>query len=168
MDWVTISTIVLAIAAIISVLFTLVIAIFNFRAVLEMRKGTKASITQKCTEDYIMIRRQRTEAIRQNSKEIAEDYYREICDLHWSEFQFYLENLISEEVLKAWLNARKRNFDSDKIELGDGQGPIIVKYSEEWKKFVDKGYFEASDPFIEFMTLVHEGKVDEALNMRNL
>jgi len=165
MDILSISTLILAVAAIITVFVTLVIAIFNFLAVKEMEKEAKASVMQKCTESYIMIRRQRSKAIMENSVQIAKDYYREICDLHWSEFRLYSDGLIPKNVMKAWLDARARNFSNDQIELGDNRtGTQIVKYSEEWVALLDNGYFETEDPFVQFMNNVHEGRVDDVLD----
>src|SRR4030042_6733665 len=92
---------------------TLAIAWLNRRAVCEMKrqgdtllKQTKASILQKCTESYIVTRRQRAMAIIEQSEELAKDYFRAICDLYWSEFHLYCEDLITEPVMEAWLEAR--------------------------------------------------------------
>jgi hypothetical protein len=182
------SSTVLAISAIITIFVTLLIAVFNFFAVLAMRrqgstlsaqadvmlqqanimlKETKASVLQKCTESYIIIRRQKSKAVMEKSLEIAKDYYREICDLHWSEFRLYSEDLITESTMKAWLGARARNYSNDKIEFKDIMGNVItVKYADVWKELLKDGYFLEGDPFILFMNTVHEGRLDDALRYR--
>lgn len=129
-------------------------------------KGTKASVMQKCTESYIIIRRQRSKAIKDKSKEIAKDYYRELFDLHWAEFRHYSEGLIPHKAMEAWLAARARNYKNDKIEFGRDTITITVTYAEEWNELLKAGYFEEDDPFVLFMNKVHEGKIDDAEGYR--
>jgi hypothetical protein len=175
------SSLILAVSAIITIIVTLIITILNFCGVLVMHrqgnilkvqaeamlKETKASVMQKCTETYIIIRRQRSKAIMKKSLELAKGYYREICDLHWSEFRLYSEGLIPHSVMKAWLDARARNYNNDKIEFGDNiVGLKTVTYAEVWNELLEIGYFSEGDPFIPFMNIVHEGRIDDALRCR--
>jgi len=124
-------------------------------------KETKASVMQKCTETYIIIRRQRSKATQNHSTEIAKDYYREIFDLHWAEYRHYSEGLIPPKAMKAWLAARKRNYDDDRIEIEDPvKGVQTVSYADEWKYLLKTNYFEKDDPFVTYMNEIHEGKID--------
>ena len=155
---------------------TLSIAQSNYHAVCEMKrqgdtllKQTKASILQKCTENYIVTRRQRAKAIIEQSEELAKDYFRAICDLYWSEFHLYCEDLITEPVMEAWLEARKRDYANGEInKLKDSVGnTVTVKCSDVWKELVDDGYFLHKDHFVDFMELAHRDKVDEALQIKD-
>ncbi len=157
-------------------LITFGIAIFNFRAVCEMKrqgnvllKQTKASILQKCTESYIVTRRQRAKAIIEKSPILAEDYHRAICDIYWNEFQLYSDGLVSKSIMRAWLYARKRDYDNGQIDkLKDDAGnSVIVKCSEVWEELIRSKYFLCDDPFVNFMGLAHRGEVDEALKIKD-
>jgi hypothetical protein len=169
---------ILAISAIITIIVTLIIAILNFCGVLAMHrqgnilkvqaetmlKQTKATIMQKCTETYIIIRRQRSKAIEDKSEELAKDYYREICDLHWSEYILYKEDLIPHSAMKAWLDARSRNYTNDNVPIEDNiRGIRRITYAEVWNELLEKGYFEKDDPFVEFMDKVHKGNVIDVI-----
>ena len=155
---------------------TLVIAFLNYFAVNEMKrqgnttlKQTKASILQNCTESYIVARRQRAKAIIDKSDERAKDYYRAICDIYWTEFRLYSEDLIARPIMGAWLHARKRDYENGEIDnLKDEAGhPVTVKCSEVWEKLTQSEYFLKNDPFVEFMNFAHSGEVDKALAIKN-
>jgi len=159
--------IVALVIASVAALITLGIAVFNYLAVREMKRGTKASVLQKCTENYIIIRRHKARAIIEKSRVLAEDYYRAICDLYWSEFRLYVEGLIPTAIMEAWLYARKRDFADGKIEFEDGAGNITtVSCKDVWHRLVADGYFVNTDPFVTFMDHAHRDKVGEALAIR--
>lgn len=172
------STVIAVIALIFSFLATLItfgIAIFNYIAVREMKrqgnallKETKASVLQKCTESYIIIRRQKAMAIIEKSKVLAIDYYRAICDLYWSEFRLYSEDLVPRPIMGAWLYARKRDYVKGKIEFNDSTGnAITIRCEDVWKELLGDEYFLSNDPFVQFMDLAHRDKVEEALRIKD-
>jgi hypothetical protein len=142
-------------------------AIFSFLAVRAIGKQTRASILLGCLDAYIQIRRHRSEAITAKSQTQCEDYYRELFDLHWSEYQLFAASHIPENVMRAWLDSRWRNYREDKVEFtNEGGQRLTVTYEDMWNKLLKSGYFTMKDRYVGFMNLAHEGKIEEALRCR--
>ena len=153
--------------ATISSIATLFIALANFiviwysnRQIKKTSDQIKSTVLLECFNKYISIRKDRTTAIRSKSKEDAEDFYREFIDLFWFEYQLWRDNLIDDDIMKAWLYTRNESYKTDQINCGE-QG--IVRYKDVWSSLTKNRYYAPDDEFIRFMELGHDGKVDRAL-----
>lgn len=139
-------------------------AIFSFSALRAMGRQTKAHLTLTCLEVYLGVRRQRTTAIEAKSAELCQDYYRELFDLHWAEHQLYRRGSLPREEMEAWLDARHRNYEHDKVGFIDSEGTQVkVSYRDAWNNLKSEDYFAPGDPYRRMMDLVHDGRLKEAL-----
>ena len=128
------------------------------------RDQLRAQTMLACLNQYIDIRRQRLSAEESDNRLRCENHYRELFDLHWSEFQLYRMGVIPEPILRVWLDARKRNYENDSIIVSTGDP---VTYKEVWKKLVDQGYWPPNYDFRKFMEIAHEGDLDAAMRYAN-
>lgn len=124
-------------------------------------RATKASITASnlvnCLNAYIMVMRSKRRALEEKNKELTKDFYRELFDLHWTEFQLWRKGMIPDNVMQAWLMIRHRNFAKGQLLFSAENGQqIVVSYSQVWQELKNEDYFEKTDPFLEFMNRVHE------------
>jgi len=141
-----------------------VAAMFSYWAVKGLRKQTNATILLTCLQSYLDVRRTRVRATQDKSKGLAYTYYRELFDLHCSEYNLWRRRLIDQEVTKMWIIARRRDFQKDQIVIqDDGEGSNLVSYSDVWQQLLETEYFHPSDPFVEFMNRAHKGEIDAAL-----
>jgi hypothetical protein len=137
----------------------------SYLAVRALSKQTKASVLLLCLGAYVDVRKGRTKALREASADLCFDYYRELFDLHWTEFQLWKAGMIEPHVMKAWLDVRHRNHGKDDaLDFKDAAGQHKVTYREVWAKLIDE-YFAPSDPFVQFMRLVHDGDIKEAMKL---
>jgi len=156
--------IVIQVAAPIAAAFA---AFFSYLGVSARNKQTKASILLGCLNSYVEIRKNRTKAIQQKTLEQSKDYYRSVFDLHWTEFHLWLAGNIPDNVMRAWLDARHRNYEIDKLRIQDDTGNYLeICYESEWNELVKGKYFAPSDVFVEFMTLTHQGQFEVAMDKK--
>lgn len=156
------------------ILFSNVIAIIAvviaFFALRQSHEQTKASILIECLNTHIEMRRLVNEAVEKKSKTMCEEYYKELLDLHWTEFRLWQSGLIPRHVMKAWLDSRYRSFhdgDISNIPFKDNDGnDVNVRYRDVWEHLKEIKYFHTGDPFVKFMDLVHKGHIDDALKIR--
>ncbi len=128
-------------------------AAFTLVAALATKKASRGATLLSCLERYSAVMSDRNLAIEQKSPSLVEQFYRELLDLQWSEFHLWQEGVIPDHVMQAWLYSKKRNYDSDSIELQPGNDPIT--YRSVWEHLLRIGYFEMSDPFVRFMQTAH-------------
>jgi len=146
----------------------IVAAIIAFFALRHSHEQTKASILIDCLNTHIEMRRLMNEAIEKKSKIMCEEYYKELLDLHWTEFRLWTSGLIPRHVMRAWLDSRFRSFRDDSgISFQDNDGNSVnVIYREIWEKLKGQNYFNSDDPFVHFMDLVHDGDINKALKIK--
>jgi len=142
-------------------------ALFSFLAVAAIRRQTGAGILLQCLEQYVRVRQDKTRALLEKSPELCWDYFRELFDLHWSEFQLWKRGHIPHDIMEAWLDARWRSFSTENLTFPRDSGEdYTLTYAEAWKKIRDDNYFAASHDFLELMSLTHDGKIKEALRLK--
>jgi hypothetical protein len=139
-------------------------AAFSYLAVRALRRQTEAQVVLGCLQAYSSVRRRRQKAVQADSADECKEYYRELCDLHWSEYSLYRNRHLSASIMRFWLDARWRDFQNDTMTVrGPGGNAVSVSYADQWRQLVADKYFAPSDRFVDFMNLVHEGKIEEAL-----
>jgi len=132
-------------------------AIFTWFAAKATKTASGGATLLSCLQNYVDIMKDRRKAEEEGSSRLAEEFYRELLDLHWSEFHLWRDDVIPDNVMLAWVRVRKRNFDEDKITCTiDGK---IVTYKDCWDKLERTNYFEIDDPFVKFMKKVHAGEI---------
>lgn len=65
-------------------------AYMSFRSIKANINTTKSLVLLNCLKEYIDVRKDRTKALKDNNKELCFDYYRELFDLHWTEFRLWM------------------------------------------------------------------------------
>lgn len=158
---------IISIAPAISATLAAFAAGLSYLAIRTNIDNTKSQVLLDCLREYIEIRKHRTTAIMANSKELCSDYYRELFDLHWTEFRLWRKGYIDDETMKSWLNIRYRNYMGDSLIFKDKAGKWIkVNYKESWEKLIKEDYFEKDDLFVNFMTYNHNNEIKKALKMK--
>ena len=160
----------IALAAVIVTFMTAIAAslaaFFTSRSANATMKASRGNAMTNCLNNYIAIMGHKSEAVEKQDKRLAENFYRELFDLHWNEFHLWQDGVISDNVMRAWLYVRRRNFGNDKITCSvEGQSKEI-SYESEWKKSVAQGYFEMDDPFVDFMNTAHSSKIDDMKKLK--
>lgn len=141
-------------------------AFFTWREAKAVTRSTTSSNLINCLNSYITIMRARAKAIEDKSEQQSKDFYRELLDLHWTEFQMWRDGLIPDHVMKAWLAVRHRNYNEDLIQFNKDGQEITVSYSQVWDELDNKKYFEPSDPFRQLMIKVHEEVITDVKKLR--
>jgi hypothetical protein len=160
MNWQLVLVLLTAIGALIT-------AIFTANAADATRKAARGSALLSCLDKYVAIRKDRRKAIENRKRDLAEEYYREILDLHWNEYHLWLQGVIPDEIMFSWLQIRKRNFESDKIEVEtDARGTIT--YQSQWQELKTTNYFEQNDPFVGFMDKTHSGQITHLADLKKI
>jgi len=137
---------------------------FQARAI---TKSTTASNLVNCLDAYTKLMRDRTKAEEQKSEKLCKDYYRELFDLHWTEFQIWRGDMIPDRVMRAWLAVRRRNYEKDFLQFDTDNGQkITVKYSQIWDELKSQRYFEPSDPYLQFMDKAHEEVITDMKKLK--
>lgn len=126
---------------------------------------SKSQMLLQTMNHYIIIRKDRSIATMNNEKESCKQYYREMFDLYWAEFNLWRLGHIDDECMKIWMEQANKNNKCDfLIVRGNNQTVDKIEYNEEWNKLIKDDYFEEKDPFRQFMNLVHDGQIEEAMN----
>lgn len=142
-------------------------ASFTFLAAKATKKASRGATLLSCLDKYISVMKDKREATTKKSRQLAEEFYRELFDLHWSEFHLWQEHVIPDRVMQSWLYIRKRNHDIDKIMCESEDGTErAVSYAEQWNKLKSENYFEINDPFVKFMDRAHSGEVTDMKKLR--
>lgn len=142
-------------------------AIFTYLTARATQKATTASNLLNCLNAYTALMRARTKALEEKNKQQCKDFYRELLDLHWTEFQIWREGMIPDHVMKAWLAVRRRNYIRDALEFDTDDGQrITVTYREVWDELKNTEYFEATDPFVSFMDKTHGQVITDIKQLR--
>lgn len=131
-------------------------AIFTAYAARATAKANTGQTLLSCLENYINIMKVRRNAEEKKNPDLAKEFYREMFDLHWSEFHLWHEGAIPDHVMRAWLSVRQRNYNADNINCQAQDGTQrMVSYRDIWGELVSNGYFELNDRFVEFMNKAH-------------
>lgn len=142
-------------------------AIFTWLEARAISKSTTASNLVNCLNSYITIMRARTKALEDKSEQQCKDCYRELFDLHWTEFQLWQRDMIPDHTMNAWLRIRNRNYRKDSMEFLTETGQkISVTYQQEWERLKDIEYFEPDDPFRGLMDKAHREVITDMKKLR--
>lgn len=134
-----------------------------------LKEEFKGGILFNALNSYIAIQKDRRKAVSEKDPELANEYYREMFDLHWTEFNLWRKGYIDDNIMKAWLHARRRNYEHDTISTVDQKGNTVeVSYSAVWDSLVDpqNAYFIEGDPFKEFMNDAHNNNIQQAIDRK--
>lgn len=143
-------------------------AIMAWKQAVAVNRSTTSSNLVNCLMAYITIMRSGTKALEDKSEKQCKDFYRELFDLHWTEFQMWREGLIPDHVMKSWWAIRSRNY-RDNVSLQfekDGQ-TVTVSYRQVWDELEHTKYFEP-EPKDQYLTLMHIIHEDKDTNMKKL
>lgn len=144
-------------------------AIANWLTAKSTREAMTASNLINCLNAYITIMRQRTVAVNSKDEQQCKDFYRELFDLHWTEFQLWRQRMIPDNVVNAWLNVRRRNYDPTKgyLQFTSATGETVtVTYQQVWSELKSSEYFESTDPFVPFMDKGHSITIKDMKKLR--
>ena len=142
-------------------------AVFTYFAARATQKATTASNLVNCLNTYVGLMRARAKAEEEKGQKLCKDFYRELFDLHWTEFQIWREGMIPDHVMKAWLSVRRRNYEKDRLQfISDTGRRITVKYSQVWDELKRQKYFEPTDPYLQFMDKAHEEVITDMKQLR--
>lgn len=142
-------------------------AIFTFLTAKATEKATTASNLVNCLNTYVGLMRVRTKAAEEKDEKLCKDFYRELFDLHWTEFQIWREGMIPDHVMKAWLAVRHRNYATDALSFTVDNGQeITISYKQVWEELKNINYFEGTDPFIKFMDRAHDEVITDMRKLR--
>ena len=142
-------------------------AIFTWFAAKATKTASRGATLLSCLQNYIDIMKDKRKAEEEGSSRLAEEFYRELLDLHWSEFHLWRDYVIPDDVMLSWVRVRKRNFDESKITCTAEDGKIIA-YKGCWDKLEKTNYFEIDDPFVKFMKKVHAGEITNLKELTEL
>jgi len=142
-------------------------AVFTWLTARATNKATIASNLINCLNAYTVLMRARTKAEEARSEKLCKDFYRELFDLHWTEFQIWRDGMIPDHVMNAWLAVRRRNYAKDALEFetATGQGATVT-YQQVWNALKDAEYFEPTDPFVRFMDKAHSEAITDMKKLR--
>nr|VFJ61468.1 MAG: hypothetical protein BECKDK2373B_GA0170837_110112 [Candidatus Kentron sp. DK]VFJ66588.1 MAG: hypothetical protein BECKDK2373C_GA0170839_11512 [Candidatus Kentron sp. DK] len=153
---------------IVSIFASIIALVIAFLTLKQLHFQTKGLVLLGCLENYQRITRGREKAITNRSKREAHLYYREICDLHWTEFKMWESGAIPDHVIDVWIRARHYDYKNEYIEFENNEGVrVIVDYKTVWDSLKKKGYFQSEDSFTIFMDLAHHGEIEKALMIPN-
>lgn len=142
-------------------------AIFTWLTARATNKATIASNLINCLNTYTALMRRRTKAEEAKNEKQCKDFYRELFDLHWTEFQIWRDGMIPDHVMIAWLAVRRRNYAKDALEFETAAGQEMrVTYQQVWNTLKDDEYFEPTDPFVRFMDKTHSEAITDMKKLR--
>jgi len=157
---------IVVILQLLSVLVALIVALILCWQIIRLKEEFKGKVLFNALNSYIAIQKDRSIVISEKNPESARNYYREMFDLHWTEFNLWRKGYIDDYIMIAWLHARRRNYEHDTISTTDENGnAIIVSYKKVWESLIDpaNAYFIRGDPFITFMEYVHADNIPRAI-----
>lgn len=140
-------------------------AFFTCLAARATAKANRGQTLLACLDKYMSIMKDKRKAEESEEVGLAKEFYRELFDLHWSEFNLWHDGAIPNNVMRAWVIVRKRNFDKDMIVCTFQKRTEEISYADEWEYLKETEYFEKNDPFVHFMNKVHKGYTS---NMKQL
>lgn len=141
-------------------------AIFTWLQARAIKKSTTSSNLINCLNSYVNIMRTRSRALENKSELLCKDYYRELFDLHWTEFQMWRDGLIPDHVMDAWLSVRRRNYKEDFLEFDKDGQKVHVSYQQIWHELEQRKYFEPTDTYCVLMNKAHDEKIADIKKLR--
>jgi hypothetical protein len=126
----------------------------NYKTAKAAKEAIMASNLFNCLNAYTRVMRTKTEALEQKSKRLCEDYYRELFDLLWTEFQLWKADMIPDHMMSAWSSVRYRSYkypEELSFTAEDG-GKWDTSYRKAWDDLEKSIY---PDAFVDFMGRIH-------------
>ena len=145
------------------VLFSLASLIVSLFALSFTRRNSRKDTLLKLLDKYLDLMKTRHEALEKKDPSKLEVHYRELFDLHWTEYHLFRQKMIDIEVYGAWIKRRYKDYCIQESLITEPANSITYAYL--WKKLVNEGYFEGDDTFVAHMKLVHEGNFNAALEI---
>ena len=156
-----------AIFTVLTVISATIAAFLSYHSIKKNIDSIKSQVLLQCLREYINIRKDQTTARLEKSEELCSNYYRELFDLHWTEFRLWRLNYIDDAIMATWLKSRNRNYLNDFLIAENEKGEKVeIYYKDMWDKVLIENYFEKDDPFVKFMKFAYENKIQEALKMK--
>lgn len=163
----TIIELITAIFTVLTVISATIAAFLSYHSIRKNIDSIKSQVLLQCLREYINIRKDRTDARLKKSEELCSNYYSELFDLHWTEFRLWRLNYIDDAIMATWLKSRNRNYLNDFLIAENETGETVeIHYKDMWNNVLIEDYFEIDDPFVKFMKLAYENKIQEALKMK--
>ncbi|NOR46803.1 MAG: hypothetical protein GQ533_01975 [Methanosarcinaceae archaeon] len=163
----TIIELITAIFTVLTVISATIAAFLSYHSIRKNIDSIKSQVLLQCLREYINIRKDRTDARLKKSEELCSNYYSELFDLHWTEFRLWRLNYIEDAIMATWLKSRNRNYLNDFLIAENEKGETVeIHYKDMWNNVLIEDYFEIDDPFVKFMKLAYENKIQEALKMK--
>jgi hypothetical protein len=142
-------------------------ALFSYLTYREHWKRNIGDAFFGCLEAYYKVMEYHTKAEIEKSFEGYFTYFRALFDLQWSEYQMWLLGYLQDKPYKAWCSARYNDYSLVEISSTDAYGQSFpISYKIVWDKLIKDGYYSSNDSFISHMTLVHAGRIEDALRER--
>jgi hypothetical protein len=162
----TFLTAVTAVFTALTALATTVLSLITYDSFKRNMDASKSQMLLTCMNHYIQIQKDRTKAIIEKKSDYVREYYREMFDLHWTEFQLWNIGYIDDERMKPWLKLRHKDFDHDYILIDDQPPSDKLTYKQVWNELLDANYFSKNGLFATFMDYAHSNDVEEALALK--
>ena len=136
----------------------LLAALFTWLSANATKEAGRGAVVLNCLERYTAIMKDKRDARTQKNIQLTEEFYRELFDLHWSEFHLWRESIIPDDMMLNWVYAEKRRYDTDKIECTAGNGTtVLITHKDQWATLLNNDYFEMTASFVKFMNQIHSG-----------
>jgi hypothetical protein len=133
-----------------------VAAIFSGVSVGVTQAQTRSNIQMTCMTTFAGIQSKRLNI---HDTIDAQNYYRELMDLEWSEYYARSIGSIDKVAFEKWVESWHDLYNKDAIVVHDtvNRNPPLtiinhtVSYRTEWDKWRSYGYFHNKDSFVGFM-----------------
>ena len=163
-DLIDILTIALTALTVLSAVF---VTYLSYKSIKTNIDTNKSQVLLQCLREYGQVMKDRTNAKNEKNRELIINYYRELFDLHWTEFRLWKLDFIEDDTMTAWLNGRYRDYLNDSLTAEDENGnDIEISYKDSWNDLVKANYFEKEDKFIIFMKYAYDNHIADALKMK--
>lgn len=157
-----------ALTVMVTVLSAVCVAYLNYKSIKTNIDTNKSQVLLQCLREYGNVMKDRTNAKNEKNRELIIGYYRELFDLHWTEFRLWKLDFIEDDTMTAWLNSRYRDYLTDYLTAQDENGDEIeISYKDSWDDLVKTNYFEKDDKFLIFMKYAYDNHIEDALKMKN-
>ncbi|MBI4128640.1 MAG: hypothetical protein HY460_01195 [Parcubacteria group bacterium] len=142
-----------------------VVAVFQFLMYRQQRLREKRDVMFKCFESYVKAKEYHGDAVLNNKYEDFHKYFRTLLDLQWVEFRLWTDGIIDTSMYETWLYARHNDYAAAPVTASRDGAVELISYRLVWEDLNKSKYWSTSDPFREHMSMVHDGRIDEAIRV---